>query len=156
MAARRVQVVAERICRIPEVIGDRHLVSTTVGPLLNPVLLSLEQTPDYRTEQPGSASFPKLRATRLNHFRIHHRVTDGVWTSIDLPETYENYHHIQPLAQQHWLLVRARAADDGDRNAHIFDESAQHVRSFHAGDGIEDVQVSEDDQIWVSYFDEGV
>ncbi len=29
-------------------------------------------------------------------------------------------------------------------------------RSFHAGDGIEDIQTTEDGRIWASYFDEGV
>jgi len=34
--------------------------------------------------------------------------------------------------------------------------TARHLRSFHAGDGIQDVEAAGDGTIWVGYFDEGV
>ncbi len=156
MPEKRIQVRAERLFRFSDIVGDRHLINTTVGPGLNPVLFSLHEAPDYRIEQPGWASFPKKWAARPNHFRIHHRVADEVWTTVDLPETDENYHQIQPLGHDKWLVVRGRAKDEEDRNAHVLDESACLVRSFHAGDGVEDVQTTRTGRIWVSYFDEGV
>jgi hypothetical protein len=127
-----------------------------VGPNLDPVVLSSEGAPDYRIESPGWASFPKKRADSPNRFRIHHMVSDEVWETLDLPETVENFHQVQPLGENGWLLVRGRADDEQDRNAQVYDGFGRHVRSFHAGDGIQDVQTTEDGRLWVSYFDEGV
>ncbi len=149
-------IEARRLFAFSEVIGDRHLVSCTVGPNLDPVVLSLEQAPDYRMESPGQANFPKKRADIPNRFRIHRLVSDDVWETLDLPETVENFHAVQPLGEGEWLLVRGRADNEEDRNAHIYDGFGRHVRSFHAGDGIQEVQTTNDRRIWVSYFDEGV
>jgi hypothetical protein len=79
-----------------------------------------------------------------------------VWTTVDLPETDENYHQAQPLGSEEWLLVRGRADDEDDCNAQVFDACGRHLRSFHAGDGIQEMQVTADGQVWVSSFDEGV
>jgi hypothetical protein len=156
MGKRRREIVPRRLFSFAEVIGDRHMINVSVGPQLAPVILSLERAPDYRIESPGWASFPKKRADRPNRFRIHHRVADEVWCAIDLPDTPENYHAVQPLGRDECLLVRGRADGEEDRNAHVYDASGRHVRSFHAGDGIQDVQATADGKIWVGYFDEGV
>jgi hypothetical protein len=149
-------IEARRLFAFTEVIGDRHLINVTVGPRLEPVVLSLAQAPDYRIEEgPDRPSFPKKRADRPNGFRIHHQA-GGVWRVVDIPATVENFYHVQPLKEDGWLLVRSRADGDDDRNAHVYDAAGRHVRSFHAGDGSQDVQVTENGQIWVSYFDEGV
>jgi hypothetical protein len=150
----RKTIEARRLFGFAEAIGDGHLITATVGPHLDPVILSSEGDPDYRVETPGG-SFPRKRADRPNKFRIHHR-TGGRWEVIDLPETVENFHHAQPLGEDEWLVVRGRAEGDDDRNAHVHDAAGRRVRSFHAGDGIQDVQATEDGKIWVSYFDEGV
>jgi hypothetical protein len=62
---------------------------------------------------------------------------------------------VQPLGTEDFLVVYARAAH-GEANARVFgsDGSVRYV--FHAGDGIQDVQVSRRGDVWVSYFDEGV
>lgn len=156
MGKRRREVVAKRLFGFSEVIGDRHLIGVAVGPRLDPVVLSLEQDPDYRTEHPGWASFAKKRADRPNRFRIHHRVATHAWRAIDLPETSENIHFVQPLGQEEWLLVRGRADGDDDPNAHVHGASGRHLRSFPAGDGIQEVQTTSDGKIWIGYFDEGV
>jgi hypothetical protein len=148
-------IEARRLFGFAEVTGDRHLIAATVGPHLDPVILSSEREPDYRTDGPG-ATFPRKRGRRPNRFRIHHRVADEVWTTLDLPETDENLHDIQPLGEHEWLLVRGRADGEGDRNANVHDASGRHARSFHAGDGIQDVQATPEGQVWISYFDEGV
>ncbi|MES2462204.1 MAG: hypothetical protein V4671_16585, partial [Armatimonadota bacterium] len=75
----------------------------------------------------------------------------------DLEETYRNYHLVETLGEDRWLLVCARAADDRENNAFIYDSSGNRVHSFAVGDGVEDVQAAQDEySIWVSYFDEGV
>ncbi len=149
MGELRRTIEARRLFGFTEVVGDRYLVAATVGPELDPVLLTLEQEPSYRAGAWGWA-------VRPNRLRIHHRVDDGAWTALDLPETEENYHAVQPLGDGGWLLVRLRAEDDRDENAHVYDSAGRHLRSFHAGDGIRDVQATRGGDIWVSYFDEGV
>ena len=156
MSKPRTTIEAKRLFDFCEVIGDRHLITATVGPNFDPVVVSLEQTPDYRIASPGWAIFPKKRADSPNQFRIHHMVSDDVWETIDLSDTVENFHEIQPLGEGEWLLVRGRADDEGDLNGHLYDGSGRHVRSFHAGDGIQNLQTTKDGRIWVSYFDEGV
>jgi hypothetical protein len=145
------QVTATRLFNIATVIGNRHLIQLTVDAEHNPVILSLEQLPDYRIET-DHGSFAKKQADRENAFRIHHHIT-GQWQLFDLPLTAENLHFVQPLGGK-WLLVRGRAGKE-DRNAHVYGPNGK-AKSFHAGDGIEDVQVTDKDHIWISYFDEGV
>jgi hypothetical protein len=148
-------IEARRLFGIADVVGDRHLIAVTVGPRLDPVCVSIEQPPDYRIEIPGWASFAKNRADRPNRFRIHHRA-GGEWRAIDLSETVENFHFVQPLGDGEWLLARSRADGTGDENAHVYGSHGHRLRSFHAGDGIQDVQATEGGKVWVSFFDEGV
>ena len=55
-----------------------------------------------------------------------------------------------------WLIVKSRARSEQDRNAWIYGNDGELVKSFHVGDGIEDLQTTETGDVWVSYFDEGV
>lgn len=41
-------IEARRLFEFAEIIGDRHLIQATVGPDLDPVLLTLEREPDDR------------------------------------------------------------------------------------------------------------
>jgi hypothetical protein len=63
------------------------------------------------------------------------------------------------LPEGETLIVgtRAHQSEEGSElNAKIYDSDGVLVREFLLGDGIEDVQTSEEGAIWVSYFDEGV
>ena len=148
-------IKADRLCNLRDVIQRRELIATCLGPDLHPVFLTLAGRADYRLMNRLGASFPKLFANRSNSFRIHH-FKNGAWLSVDLPATYENYHCVQPLPCGRWLALRGRAKSVSDKNAHIFDADGQLVRSFHAGDGIENCQATSNGQVWTSFFDEGV
>jgi hypothetical protein len=152
--AKKRQVVAGRLLENASVLQGRHLLNITVGPDLCPVLLSLDRQPEYRIET-DHGSFSRARATSPNHFRIHHLVGHSR-ESLDLAPTSENYHFVQPLPGGRWLLVRSRAEGEADCNAHVHGPDGGRIASFHAGDGIEDVQVTDQGHAWVSYFDEGV
>jgi hypothetical protein len=67
----------------------------------------------------------------------------------------KSFRHIQRL-KDGWLLADSRAKDENVQNATIFDDYGTSIISFHLGDGIENLQVSESGDIWVGYFDEGV
>ncbi|POP44857.1 hypothetical protein CHU32_13265 [Superficieibacter electus] len=70
-----------------------------------------------------------------------------------------NFHHIQLVDDDHLLLVCGRSRyqnGEGEKNAAIYTLNSTVVRRFTLGDGIQDISVTEDGAIWVSYFDEGV
>jgi len=96
-------IVAHRLFYFRDVVEDRHVITTTVGPDLNPIILSLGKEPDYRVEKAG-ASFAKKKANQPNDFRIHHYVEDE-WFTVDVESTSENIHAVQPLGVDQWLLV---------------------------------------------------
>jgi hypothetical protein len=148
------RVVARKVLEFAAVLGNRHLITVTAGPSLEPILLSLEQMPDYRITT-ADASFPKRQAAKPNSFRVHYQAGEQ-WVHLDLPATAENYHAVQPLPRHRWLLVRGRASGEDDRNAHAYEADGTPAHAFHAGDGIAEVQATERGSVWVSYFDEGV
>lgn len=155
MARMSENIAARHLVDYETVIGDRNLITVTVGPQLNPIILSMGKLPDYRRENSAGASFPKNNSDTPNDYRIHYYAGED-WFSVDLTPTFENFHSVQPIGDQNWLLVRCRSSGDKDHNAHVYDASGEHIHSFPAGDGIEDVQVTKDSKIWISYFDEGV
>jgi hypothetical protein len=155
MAKKPPSITASKLADFAEIIGQRHCIDATVGPQLEPVILSLASPLDYRFERTDGTSFAKQRADHPNQYAIHFRAGEH-WLEVALPETKENYHSAQPLGQDHWLAVRGRSGGDNDCNAHVFDASGRRLRSFPAGDGIQEVQADEAGKIWVSYFDEGV
>jgi hypothetical protein len=149
------RITATRAFDLEEIVPACHVVRVSVGPRFDPVILSMDAPPDYRRTAPPGVSYAKLRADQMNHFRIDH-LLNGQWRSVTLAPTRENYHGVQPLGADEWLLVRGRAEGNADPNAHVYDSDGSRSRSFPAGDGIEDVQITEEGRIWVSYFDEGV
>jgi hypothetical protein len=152
---KQLQIRAQWLANLREVVGDRHVITVTAGPALEPIVLSLGRTPDYRRENAAGASFSKQRAAEPNDFQIHYRAgADGHFVA--LASTLENYHFVQPLGDDEWLLVRGRAQSETDENAHVYGPQGLHRRSFALGDGIEDVQATRDPKVWVSFFDEGV
>ncbi|QBH97992.1 hypothetical protein EKN56_17280 [Limnobaculum zhutongyuii] len=79
--------------------------------------------------------------------------------SVPSIESKTNFHYVQILDEQHILLVGARCHynhGDPEKNAEVYNLDGQRVRRFTLGDGIEDINVTTDGAIWVSYFDEGV
>ncbi|GKX58495.1 hypothetical protein [Leminorella grimontii] len=74
-------------------------------------------------------------------------------------ESKINFHYVQTLGEEHILLVCARSHyrnGEGEKNAAIYDLHGRLVRRFTLGDGIQDVIATAGDELWVSYFDEGV
>jgi hypothetical protein len=147
------KIKALHTASIRDIISDENLINVTLGPKNDLIVLSLKETPDYRIVQPGWASFAKNRADQLNTFTIRHQ-SHGTFELVELSKTSENYSFVQPLPDDNWFLARSRAQDSSDQNAHVYDSAGQVVSSFHAGDAIQDVQVTADGQIWISYFDE--
>lgn len=147
-------ITLTQVADLAEFAKSRNVVTVTAGPVGDVLFLLLEQPLDYKTKGKG-AIFAKHFAEKPNRFRIC-RLLNGSTHCVDLPETRDNYHQIQPLGRNQWLLVRGRSDGGSDMNAHIYSDDGLLLRTFHAGDGIEDVQTTSDGDIWVSYFDQGV
>jgi hypothetical protein len=150
--AKKKQTVARRLFEFAPVLGGRRLVTVTAGPGLEPILLSLDGVPDERLET-GHGDFPKNQADAPNRFRIHYR--GDHWGAVDIA-TREDHHFVQPLPDGRWLLVRPWDYGEQDRNAHVYESDGRLVESFHAGDGLADVQTTREGRVWISYFDEGI
>jgi len=143
-------------------IEDRELIAFAVGPHEEAILLvagrSAAAVAFGRHDQPEWASFPDSRAARSYEALLV--VIQGHDVSVralrDLTATFPI---VQPLPGGETVVVGSRAARDEEgheRNASVYDEDGLLVREFLLGDGIQDVQATEDGKIWVSYFDEGV
>jgi hypothetical protein len=152
--AKERRIVARRLFEFAGVLRGRHLVTAAAGPALEPVLLSLERPPAPGAEG-GRSCFAGRRSDGPNRFRVH-RLAGDSWEELDLAPTRENHHLVQPLPGGRWLLARSRGDGGEDHNAHIHGPDGGHAFSFHAGDGIADVQATQQGHAWVSYFDEGV
>ncbi len=119
---------------ITEALSGRSMISISVGPRFDVVILARGE---------------------LDTLDVLHQV-GGHMETIRIPCTLEPFDLVQPIGFENWLLVRRRLKDPADRNAYLYSASGQFLRSFHAGDGIEYVQATEDGQIWVAFFDEGI
>lgn len=129
-----------------------ELVSTQWGADGRVYVLLIDQFPE---RDKGMFVQAKLHKQRLYRVLV---LTDHVVNDVIIWSSF-NYHYIQPL-HEHLLLVGARCRYYGrnqyDLNARVYDYEGLTVDEFLLGDGIQDVQVSEEGMIWTSYFDEGV
>jgi hypothetical protein len=146
-------VEAEYLLNITDVIGDRNLVTLSATASPEPVItfLSSETTLTYRNRN-GST----LR-TAKKPIRFHvHQWTPDWQNTTSLEETYRNYHCVESVEKDEYLLVCGRAANDQEHNAFIYGSQGQLIRSFPVGDAVASAQASRaGNRIWVSYFDEG-
>lgn len=136
-------VVAPLLCDLTEELGKRFFHQLCIGAKRDVLMLSTLK----------SLSVTAGRSRDKTQFRVHHW-HNGELQEFDLPMTPQVYYFAQALGQ-YYLSVAARCVSQ-EHNAFVFDAQGNLLRSWHVGDGIEDVQVAPNGQIWVSYFDEGV
>lgn len=115
---------------------------------------------DYRTEQPGWASFAKTTPDTPQSYRIIAFQEERLILDINITEEKFNVHDIQPLPAKEILLVCARShyksPNDFEKNGRIYSLSGEFSREILLGDGIQSVQATSGGIIWTSFFDEGV
>jgi hypothetical protein len=87
----------------------------------------------------------------LSH--IHHWTRSGV-QEIALSPSRGVFRDVQTV-RDGYLCVDSLSRGE-EHNANVFDGSGNLLRSWHAGDAVEDVQVTPAGDAWVSYFDEGI
>uniref|UniRef100_B8HNM5 Uncharacterized protein n=1 Tax=Cyanothece sp. (strain PCC 7425 / ATCC 29141) TaxID=395961 RepID=B8HNM5_CYAP4 len=115
---------------------------------------------DYRTEQPGGASFAKTTPEAAQTYRIIAFQADLLTLDITIAAEKFNIHDAQPLPANEILLVCARSyyksPTDFEKNGRIYGISGEFSREILLGDGIQSVQTTAEGVIWTSFFDEGV
>ncbi|MDH4048476.1 MAG: hypothetical protein OEV63_10120 [Gammaproteobacteria bacterium] len=147
------------IASVSSVLAGGTLVAFGVGPTgvvyfvvaLNPL--------DYRTEQPGWASFAKTVPDEPQRYRVVGLSgSDAILDTVIENEPF-NIHHVQPLNDE-LLLVCSRSHYKGptqfEKNGRVYSRSGRFQREMLLGDGIQDVQATSNGVIWTSFFDEGI
>jgi len=121
-------------------------------------LLAAARTSDESAvEVKGGATFPKSRLKRPSDYLVV-SLCDGDQRRVVVRNESLSVSHVQPVPGG-VLLAGARChwrSGDPEKNAVVCDGEGRPVKRFCLGDGIEDLRVSPDGTIWVSYFDEGV
>lgn len=145
-----------------DLLDGKCIVAVGIGPAREAILLTVDPEsksfPFGRDGQPGWVSFPQSMVGRPYPSTVI-RLNTTLINRIDLPEVEADFPHIQPLADGETFIVSARCGynkGNPDHNVVIYDQQGLSTRRMTFGDGIEDVQVSRDQLIWVSYFDEGI
>lgn len=89
-----------------------------------------------------------------------HRIQNQWRTTIIIAQEEVDISYVESFSDGRILLVASRCDDDVDGswlpNAFVYDHVGHLIDSYCLDDGIQNIQVDERDQIWVSYFDEGI
>lgn len=146
--------------KIPKKYNDFELVNISIGRDNAIYILLVDIKPALDGE-----GFVKVGTKKKHNYKVLICVDEFI-SEIDIPDQKWNnnqkwnYHYVQPIGNNNLLLVCGRSAkrskEDFDLNAAIFDYDGKEQKRFLLGDGIQDVQVTSEDIIWTSYFDEGV
>lgn len=135
-------------------LGDYQLVNIGQGPDGEILLLAVHEPPELIEDR-----FPEAQTERPFHYKII-RYSGGGCEEISIPDQHWNFHFVQPIDGSNYLLAAARCTryDDGtaDLNAKVYGPEGNLVREFLLGDGIEHLFVTEQNNIWTAYFDEGI
>ena len=156
-----------RLCFAPrfdfsQVLGDRKLVSASIGPAGEAVLLAVsaeyEREPFGKEERKEFAIFPLSKAKR-HYPAVYIYMDDNGVSETELGCVESAFPYVQPLPGGEILIVGARChycKGDPEQNAAVYSKTGELRRQFVLGDGINGVQTTADGSIWVSYFDEGI
>lgn len=144
---------------IDEYLNGMDLASINVGPSGELYLLTVSKPTKRRSQTKKNVTSAKVRTSDPHNFIVT-RFDDSQVASFEIRDQFWNYHNVQPLPDDEFLLVCGRAyyrgPDEFNLNGKVFSQTGDLRREFLLGDGIQDVQTTVDGNIWVSYFDEGV
>ncbi|MDN4607679.1 hypothetical protein [Sporosarcina highlanderae] len=149
-----VKIPVTPIAKLQEELKHMIPVSIAIGHHNDIFILLTEDRPPLI-----KGSFPATVTEKSYSYHVEH-LQNGKTTVIHLLEETWNYHYIQPIDEEHFMLVCARSyyhdAQNIEENARVYDKNGRFIRSFCLGDGIEHVYVTRNQEIWTGYFDEGV
>ncbi|MGG5255345.1 hypothetical protein ACQYAD_18115 [Neobacillus sp. SM06] len=80
------------------------------------------------------------------------RTTDRNFAPLNIEIVLDDLLFVQPIDQKNWLLI----CNYEKNNALIMNNQGEIIKKFYVGEGIQDCQVDKFNNIWISYFDEGI
>ena len=136
------------------------LVAFNLGPSNEILFLEALNELDRKIVQPGWATFFKSKPEVSQPYLLSVYSPEGEKAhSINIREEPFNITEVQPT-QDGYLLVcprcYRRSDSDIEKNGRVYDVSGNLVSEIILGDGIEQIFVSKGQNVWVSYFDEGI
>jgi hypothetical protein len=145
-----------------EIVGDGKIIAFNISS--NGEALLLIAAPQYEAishgrEQKGLAIFPLTRAKKSYPLTFFRFSGNRLLQKTEITDLEITFPMVQVLPNEQILLVGARCDfknGNPDKNAVVFDKEGKVLHQFVMGDGINDVQTTDEGDIWVSYFDEGV
>lgn len=154
MSKKTIRFSVEPQYELAEVLNGYTIVDSSLGPKGEVCILAVNQPPERI-----DGMFPPVQTKECYDYKAI-ILSKGNTKEVLLKNQKWNYHFIQPIDDYNILLVCARSHlyENGtfDRNARVFDSAGNLVRAFLLGDGIQNVFVTEKNNIWTSYFDEGI
>lgn len=136
-------------------LQDKHFIAASLDYSGTLLVLCTPDFVEYRYRSQNGNLMPRAKTSRPHDFAILEATSDFV-INYTIPDQFWNYHFVQLLPDNLFLLACARTSKDDDLNACTFTQDGQLQNQFSLADGIEDVQTTKNGDIWVSYFDEGV
>jgi hypothetical protein len=109
-------------------------------------------------DERGGARFPKSMLDEPHDWVVVRARECGSVRRLHLRNERPNFAYVQALSDG-ILLVAARCnwqRNGPEENAVVIADDGRALRRFALGDGINDVRATASDDIWVSYFDEGI
>jgi hypothetical protein len=131
-----------------------QIVDASLGPRGEICILGIDTIP-ARID----GMFPPVQTSEAYNYKVLMKSANKK-IEVFLPNQRWNFHFVQPIDNDNILLACARSHyyenNKYDLNAKVFDQNGHLVREFLLGDGIQDLFVTEANNIWTSYFDEGI
>lgn len=151
---RKVKYQVYPLVDISNHLVDYKLVDLSIGPKNELCTLYVSQIPGLL-----DGMFPQSKTETEYDYKIC-VFSNDYEISVDFKNQKWNYHFLQPIYDDNYLLACARARlyknKSYDLNAKVIDNNGQIVKEFLVGDGIQSLKVTSENTIWTSYFDEGV
>jgi hypothetical protein len=149
---------ATQIADISNYLKDYKLVNISLGANQEICLLTVNIAPER--EVGPIATFPQSKTNSVHNYKVMIMTKDST-EEIEIPNESWNYHFVQPIDSNNNILLacaRSHYYKDGsyDKNGRVFNKQGAFIRDLLLGDGIQNLQVSSQNTIWTSYFDEGV
>ena len=144
-------VTAQLVTDLRDLIGDDKLVGVAIDYDFEPIVFC------HHRDEPAHPVLAAWAKELGDPWKSMLRVWHGqgtAWAYVDLPIELR-FGTVQRVSDGRWLVVISRAKEP-EHNATLFSSDGAVLGTFHAGDAIEDAQVTPDGRVWLSNFDEGV
>jgi hypothetical protein len=136
---------------LPRSVRENTVVGVSLDAAGSAVLLTVEGRPVTDGEVAQQAFWRKLHERPHTYVVAHQDGDDYQLIRFEDESMLPSF--AQPLPDGRWLLAPSRGGER-EKNAGIYSGDGSLEREFSIDDAVEDIQVSGEGAIWVSYFDE--